>query len=128
MFGHFLGISGNSLGILRRILWELFGEFFGNSSGNSLGILWCQRLFTFLKVNWLLTFSKSADCLRFKVSQLIVYVLKSADCLRFKLSWLLKSNSYLNMDGIDLFVKILVFVKILSQCTRKEGSKENLNP
>ena len=28
------------------------------------------------------------------------------------------------MEGIDLFVKILVFVKILSQCTRKEGRKE----
>ena len=29
--------------------------------------------------------------------------------------------SYLNMEGIDLFVKILVFVKILSESTRKEG-------
>ena len=25
------------------------------------------------------------------------------------------------MEGINLFVKILVFVKILSECTRKEG-------
>jgi hypothetical protein len=25
------------------------------------------------------------------------------------------------MEGIDLFVKILIFVKILSKCTRKEG-------
>ena len=28
---------------------------------------------------------------------------------------------YLNMEGIDLFVKILVFVKILSQCAMKVG-------
>ena len=31
---------------------------------------------------------------------------------------------FLNMEGMDLFVKILVYVKILSQCTRKEGRKE----
>ena len=28
------------------------------------------------------------------------------------------------MKGIDLFVNILVFVNILSQCRRKEGRKE----
>ena len=33
---------------------------------------------------------------------------------------------YLNMEGIDLYVKILVFVKILSQWRRKE--EENFNP
>ena len=39
------------------------------------------------------------------------------------LHWL----SYLNMIGIDLFVKILFFVKILSQCrTRKEGNFQSL--
>ena len=32
------------------------------------------RLFTFLNVNWFLTFSKSADCLHFQ-SQLIVYII-----------------------------------------------------
>ena len=31
--------------------------------------------------------------------------------------------SYLNMEGFDLFVKILVFVRILSQA-RKEGRKK----
>ena len=30
------------------------------------------------------------------------------------------------LEGIDLFVKILVFVKILSQCTRKEGKFQSL--
>ena len=29
-------------------------------------------------------------------------------------------KSYLNIDGIDLFVKILVFVKILSQWRRRK--------
>ena len=32
------------------------------------------------------------------------------------------TKSYLNIEGIDLFVKILVFVKILSRS--KEGRKE----
>ena len=45
-----------------------------------------EKLFTFLNVNWFLTFSKSADCL----------------------------HSYLNTEGINFFFKILVFVKILS--------------
>ena len=45
------------------------------------------------KVRWLFTLLKSADILHSK-SQLIL-------------------KSYLNMEGIDLFVKILVFVKIL---------------
>ena len=31
--------------------------------------------------------------------------------------------SYLNMEGIDFFVKILVFVKILSK-SKKDGRKE----
>ena len=39
------------LSAMQGILWEFFVEFFGN----------CQ--ITFLKVNWLFTFSKSADCL-----------------------------------------------------------------
>ena len=30
------------------------------------------------------------------------------------------------MEGIDLFVKILVFVKILSEVTRKEGKFQSL--
>ena len=30
--------------------------------------------------------------------------------------------------GIDLFVKILVFVKILSEWKRKEEEEENFNP
>ena len=34
------------------------------------------------------------------------------------------TKSYLNMEGIDLFVKILVFVKILSQWRRKEGGQD----
>ena len=38
-------------------------------------------------------------------------------------------HCYLNMKGIDLFVKILVFVKILSQWRRKEeGKTRNLDP
>ena len=35
-------------------------------------------------------------------------------------------TSYLNMKGIDLFVKILVFVKILSKSTRKEEKFRSL--
>jgi hypothetical protein len=38
-------------------------------------------------------------------------LLKSADFLHSKSQLITKSN--LNMEGIDLFVKILVFVKIL---------------
>ena len=34
---------------------------------------------------------------------------------------------YFNVEGIDFFVKILVFVKILSESTRKEGG-QNLDP
>ena len=45
------------------------------------------------KISWLFTLLKSADYLQDK-SQLI-------------------TKSYLNMEGIDLFVKILIFVKIL---------------
>ena len=44
--------------------------------------------------------------------EFFVYIVKVKVCL-----------SYLSMEGIDLFVKILVFVKILSQ-----GKKENFNP
>ena len=35
-------------------------------------------------------------------------------------------ESYLNMEVIDLFVKILVFVKILSQWRRKEVEFQSL--
>ena len=36
---------------------------------------------------------------------------------------------YFNVEGIDLFVKILVFVKILSKSRRrKEGRRTNLDP
>ena len=51
------------------MFWEFFwffGEFFGK----------CQWLFTFLKVNWFLKFSKSADC--------CFTLLKSADFLHSK--------------------------------------------
>ena len=60
----------------------IFWEFFGNS----LGILW--------------------EFLHFQ-SQLIVYILKSADFLYSKSQLITKK--YFNMEGIDLFVKILVF-------------------
>ena len=46
----------------------------------------------------------------FKVSELFT-LLKSADILHSKSQ--LTTKSYLNIEGIDLFVKILVFVKIL---------------
>ena len=36
-------------------------------------------------------------------------------------------ESYLNIEGINLFVKILVFIKISSQWRRKEEGK-NLDP
>ena len=41
----------------------------------------------------------------------------------------LERNSlfYFNVEGIDLFVKILVFVKILSK-SKKEGRRKNLDP
>ena len=99
------------------IFWKILGEFFGRNFlgeilweeffGNSLGTFWeffgkCHWLLTFSKANWFLTFSKSVDCLHFQ-SQLIVYIL---------------NISYLHMEEIDLFVKIL------SQCTRKEGRKK----
>ena len=38
------------------------------------------------------------------------------------------TKSYLNIEGIDLFVKILVFVKILSKSRRKEEGGQNLDP
>ena len=49
---------------------------------------------------------------------------KSADFLHSKNQLITKS--YLNVEVIDLFVKILVFVKILGQSRRKEG--RNFNP
>ena len=49
-------------------------------------------------------------------------LLKSADYLHSK-SQLITKN-YLNMEGIDLFVKVLVFVKILSQARRRKEGQE----
>ena len=41
----------------------------------------------------------------------------------------LRRQSYLNMEGIYLFIKILVFVKILSQKSgEEEGKTRNLDP
>ena len=34
------------------------------------------------------------------------------------------TKSQFDMKGVDLFVNILVFVKILSQCRRKEEEEE----
>ena len=45
---------------------------------------------------------------------------------RNSLFTLLKSAK--NMEGIDLFVKILVFFKTSSQGRRKEGGGRNFNP
>jgi hypothetical protein len=50
---------------------------------------------------------------------------KSADCLHSESQMITKS--YLNMEGIDLFVKILVFVEILSQLRRRKEGR-NFNP
>ena len=70
---------GNSLGFL----WE----FIGNSVWYSLGIVNdCQLVSYIFKVKWLFTFLKSTDFLHAE-SQLT-------------------TKSYLNMEGIDLFVKI----------------------
>ena len=72
-----------------KVSW-LFWKFFGSSLrilweffGNSLKILWELPLIVYIfKVSWLFTFQKSAD-----------------------------TKNYLNMEGIDLFFKVLVFVK-----------------
>ena len=68
-FGNFLGFFLEFLIFFWFFLDFLgnFWDFFGNS--------FCQWLFTFLKVNWFLTFSKSADCWHWK-NQLIVYIVK----------------------------------------------------
>ena len=79
--------------------WILYCNYQGTwKSGdakNSLGILNIQSqwIVYIVKVSWLFTLLKSADILHSK-SQLI-------------------TESYLNMEGIDFLVKILVFVKIL---------------
>ena len=79
----------------------VFLEFFWNS----LEILW---EFSIFKVSELLTLLRSADCLHSK-SQLI-------------------TESYLNMEGMNFFGKILVFCQDFEPKERKEGRKdENLN-
>ena len=40
-------------------------------------------------------------------------------------SWENSTKSYLNMEEIDLFVKICFFVKILYQGRRKEGGRKD---
>ena len=80
------------------ILFVFFWNFFGillKFFGNALGILW---EFSIFKVSGLFTLLKSADILHSK-SQLI-------------------TKSYLNMEGIELFVKILGLRK-----GRKEGRR-----
>ena len=118
IFWEFLGNLGEFVG---NFCWDYFGNLEGNF-GNSLGILWeflveffgnCQWLFPFWKVKWFLTFSKSADCLHWFLnckSQLI-------------------TKKILNMGRIDLFVKTLVFVKILGfngERRKREGEFQSL--
>ena len=71
------------------------GTWKSGDAKNSLGIfnIQSQWIVYIVKVSWLFTLLNSADILHSK-SQLI-------------------TESYLNMEGIDFFVKILVVVKIL---------------
>ena len=92
-------------------LWE---EFFGR---NSLGIL-CGILWELLMII-IYIFKSQLVSYIFKVSWL--FTLKSADFLHSKSQLITKS--YFNMEGIDLFVKFLVFVKFLSYLM--QGRKED---
>ena len=112
--------------------WNFLGGIFGRNfleecfvrNWNFLvGILWqefcgnCQWFFTFLNVNWFLTFSNSADCLNFQ-SQLIIYFVKFIWFFLYSKSQLI-TKSYLNMEGIRLFIKVLFFCQYF--VSRKEN-------
>ena len=107
ILGILLEFFENSLDFLRGFFVELIVNFLGIVNDclhfqQLIGLLLLQSylIVYILKVGRLFTFSKSADFLHFKC-QLI-------------------TKSYLNMEGIDLNVKILAFAKILSQWRRKK--------
>ena len=86
------------------IVWEIF-EYSLGIHGNYLGILW-EFFGNLLELSLIVYIFKS---------QLVSYIFKvrlfkflnSTDFSNFKTQLITKS--YLNMEGIDMFVKILVF-------------------
>ena len=118
-FQNILGFFGQFLGNFLGILWKQFG----NSLWKSLGIVNdCLHLGILCRLVW--EFSMIVYIFKSQSTPLVSYIFKvsclftsskSADCLH--------SKSYLKMEGTDLFVKILVFVKIFSRGRRRKDKK-----